>query len=150
MPTPLAPFLGFIILHFKSHCTGIKPRVNWKQRPMLSSTKTFGLCGGECRFHSPHLLALTRLSCILSCGASFQVSMLSNKFWLWFLNNEFLSSQVYCRVRPVNVPDQECCIEVISSSTVQVHPPDGYRIFRNGEYKEVRLCLKVAREREKL
>ncbi|ETE58868.1 Kinesin-like protein KIF23, partial [Ophiophagus hannah] len=35
---------------------------------------------------------------------------------------------VYCRVRPVGVPNQECCIEVISCTTVQVHPPDGYRI----------------------
>ncbi|KAF7239576.1 Kinesin-like protein KIF23 [Varanus komodoensis] len=49
---------------------------------------------------------------------------------------------VYCRVRPVSVPDQECCIEVISSTTVQVHPPDGYRISRNGEYKEVQYSFK--------
>ncbi|XP_077173791.1 kinesin-like protein KIF23 isoform X8 [Paroedura picta] len=47
---------------------------------------------------------------------------------------------VYCRVRPV--PDQECCIEVISSTTVQVHPPDGYRSSRNGEYKEVQYSFK--------
>lgn len=45
--------------------------------------------------------------------------------------------QVYCRVRPLGRPDQECCIEVINESTVQIHPPDGYRIFRNGEYREV-------------
>ena len=45
--------------------------------------------------------------------------------------------QVYCRVRPLSRPDQECCIEVINESTVQIHPPDGYRIFRNGEYREV-------------
>ncbi|XP_063170082.1 kinesin-like protein KIF23 isoform X8 [Candoia aspera] len=49
---------------------------------------------------------------------------------------------VYCRVRPVSVPDQECCIEVISRTTVQVHPPDGYRIARNGEYKEVQYSFK--------
>ncbi|XP_066491555.1 kinesin-like protein KIF23 isoform X4 [Tiliqua scincoides] len=47
---------------------------------------------------------------------------------------------VYCRVRPVAVPDQECCIEVVSSTTVQVHPPDGYR--RAGEYKEVQYSFK--------
>lgn len=52
------------------------------------------------------------------------------------LNGNFLP-QVYCRVRPVAVPDQECCIEMVSSTTVQVHPPDGYR--RAGEYKEVKL-----------
>uniref|UniRef100_A0A670ZHM7 Kinesin-like protein n=1 Tax=Pseudonaja textilis TaxID=8673 RepID=A0A670ZHM7_PSETE len=49
---------------------------------------------------------------------------------------------VYCRIRPVSVPSQECCIEVISSTTVQVHPPDGYRIARNGEYKEVQYSFK--------
>ncbi|XP_058012743.1 kinesin-like protein KIF23 isoform X1 [Ahaetulla prasina] len=49
---------------------------------------------------------------------------------------------VYCRVRPVSVPNQECCIEVISSTTVQVHSPDGYRIARNGEYKEVQYSFK--------
>ncbi|XP_039217946.1 kinesin-like protein KIF23 isoform X1 [Crotalus tigris] len=49
---------------------------------------------------------------------------------------------VYCRIRPVGVPNQECCIEVISSTTVQVHSPDGYRIARNGEYKEVQYSFK--------
>ncbi|XP_034291468.1 kinesin-like protein KIF23 isoform X4 [Pantherophis guttatus] len=49
---------------------------------------------------------------------------------------------VYCRVRPVGVSNQECCIEVISSTTVQVHSPDGYRIARNGEYKEVQYSFK--------
>ncbi|XP_032088789.1 kinesin-like protein KIF23 isoform X4 [Thamnophis elegans] len=49
---------------------------------------------------------------------------------------------VYCRVRPVGIPNQECCIEVISSTTVQVHSPDGYRIARNGEYKEVQYSFK--------
>ncbi|KAJ7311184.1 hypothetical protein JRQ81_006792 [Phrynocephalus forsythii] len=50
--------------------------------------------------------------------------------------------EVYCRLRPVSVPDQECCIEVIDSRTVQVHTPDGYRICRNGEYKEVQYSFK--------
>ncbi|XP_070618383.1 RCC1 domain-containing protein 1 isoform X1 [Erythrolamprus reginae] len=49
---------------------------------------------------------------------------------------------VYCRIRPVGIPNQECCIEVISSTTVQVHSPDGYRIARNGEYKEVQYSFK--------
>lgn len=40
-------------------------------------------------------------------------------------------------MRPLSRPDQECCIEVINETTVQIHPPDGYRIFRNGEYREV-------------
>ncbi|XP_030434771.1 kinesin-like protein KIF23 isoform X2 [Gopherus evgoodei] len=49
---------------------------------------------------------------------------------------------VYCRVRPLSVQDQECCIEVISETTVQIHPPDGYRIFRNGEYREMQYTFK--------
>ncbi|XP_026711840.1 kinesin-like protein KIF23, partial [Athene cunicularia] len=48
---------------------------------------------------------------------------------------------VYCRVRPLSWPDQECCIEVINETTVQIHPPEGYRIFRNGEYREVFFCV---------
>ncbi|XP_014743290.1 PREDICTED: kinesin-like protein KIF23 [Sturnus vulgaris] len=44
---------------------------------------------------------------------------------------------VYCRVRPLSRADQECCIEVINSTTVQLHPPEGFRVFRNGEYREV-------------
>ncbi|XP_009707411.1 PREDICTED: kinesin-like protein KIF23, partial [Cariama cristata] len=50
--------------------------------------------------------------------------------------------QVYCRVRPLSRPDQECCIEVINETTVQIHPPDGYRIFRNGEYRETQYSFK--------
>uniref|UniRef100_A0A8C3JHW5 Kinesin-like protein n=1 Tax=Calidris pygmaea TaxID=425635 RepID=A0A8C3JHW5_9CHAR len=49
---------------------------------------------------------------------------------------------VYCRVRPLGRPDQECCIEVIDETTVQIHPPDGYRIFRNGEYRETQYSFK--------
>ncbi|XP_023962974.1 kinesin-like protein KIF23 isoform X7 [Chrysemys picta bellii] len=49
---------------------------------------------------------------------------------------------VYCRVRPLSVQDQECCIEVISETTIQIHPPDGYRIFRNGEYRETQYTFK--------
>uniref|UniRef100_A0A669P6C2 Kinesin-like protein n=1 Tax=Phasianus colchicus TaxID=9054 RepID=A0A669P6C2_PHACC len=37
---------------------------------------------------------------------------------------------------------QECCIEVINESTVQIHQPDGYRIFRNGEYRETQYSFK--------
>ncbi|KAM6119550.1 LOW QUALITY PROTEIN: kinesin-like protein KIF23 [Pterocles gutturalis] len=49
---------------------------------------------------------------------------------------------VYCRVRPLSRSDQECCIEVINETTVQIHPPDGYRIFRNGEYRETQYSFK--------
>ncbi|XP_039721119.1 kinesin-like protein KIF23 isoform X5 [Pteropus medius] len=43
---------------------------------------------------------------------------------------------VYCRVRPLSFPDHECCIEVINNTTVQLHTPEGYRLNRNGDYKE--------------
>ncbi|XP_069722695.1 kinesin-like protein KIF23 isoform X3 [Phaenicophaeus curvirostris] len=49
---------------------------------------------------------------------------------------------VYCRVRPLSRPDQERCIEVISETTVQIHPPDRYRTARNGEYREMQYSFK--------
>ncbi|MEE6503506.1 hypothetical protein FKM82_004842 [Ascaphus truei] len=49
---------------------------------------------------------------------------------------------VYCRVRPLSPPDQECCIEVINETTVQLHIPDGTRVNRNGEYKETQYSFK--------
>nr|XP_012996924.1 kinesin-like protein KIF23 isoform X3 [Cavia porcellus] len=51
---------------------------------------------------------------------------------------------VYCRVRPLSFPDQECsCIEVISSTTVQFHPPEGYyKVNRTGNDKETQYSFK--------
>ncbi|XP_019333376.2 kinesin-like protein KIF23 isoform X9 [Alligator mississippiensis] len=49
---------------------------------------------------------------------------------------------VYCRVRPLGEQDAERCVEVVSDTTVQLHPPDGYRVFRNGEYKETQYTFK--------
>ncbi|KAK7880603.1 hypothetical protein WMY93_032754 [Mugilogobius chulae] len=49
---------------------------------------------------------------------------------------------VYCRVRPLGAEDQECCIEVISSSTIQLHAPEGFKVNRNGEYKETQYSFK--------
>ncbi|KAI5163800.1 kinesin-like protein KIF23 isoform X5 [Manis pentadactyla] len=49
---------------------------------------------------------------------------------------------VYCRVRPLSFPDQERCIEVINSTTVQLHTPEGYRFNRNGDYKETQYSFK--------
>uniref|UniRef100_A0A8C6LDG0 Kinesin-like protein n=1 Tax=Nothobranchius furzeri TaxID=105023 RepID=A0A8C6LDG0_NOTFU len=43
---------------------------------------------------------------------------------------------VYCRIRPLGAEDEECCVEMISSSTIQLHAPDGLKANRNGEYKE--------------
>ncbi|KAJ8344424.1 hypothetical protein SKAU_G00317530 [Synaphobranchus kaupii] len=43
---------------------------------------------------------------------------------------------VYCRVRPLSAEDGECCIEVISDTTIQLHAPDGLKANRNGEFKE--------------
>ncbi|XP_077601070.1 kinesin-like protein KIF23 isoform X1 [Stigmatopora nigra] len=49
---------------------------------------------------------------------------------------------VYCRVRPLGGEDEECCIEVISSSTIQMHAPEGFKTTRNGEYKEMQYSFK--------
>ncbi|XP_057579054.1 kinesin-like protein KIF23 isoform X7 [Hippopotamus amphibius kiboko] len=49
---------------------------------------------------------------------------------------------VYCRVRPLGLPEQECCIEVINNTTVQLHTPEGYRLNRNGDYKETQYSFK--------
>uniref|UniRef100_A0AAZ3SI41 Kinesin-like protein n=1 Tax=Oncorhynchus tshawytscha TaxID=74940 RepID=A0AAZ3SI41_ONCTS len=52
---------------------------------------------------------------------------------------------VYCRIRPLGATDEECCIEMISSTTIQLHAPDGIKANRNGEYKEVPLFEDVAK-----
>ncbi|KAM3609753.1 uncharacterized protein V6R79_019786 [Siganus canaliculatus] len=57
-------------------------------------------------------------------------------------NNQKDPVGVYCRVRPLGVEDQECCIEVISSSTIQLHAPEGFKTNRNGEYKETQYSFK--------
>ncbi|XP_041640082.1 kinesin-like protein KIF23 isoform X2 [Cheilinus undulatus] len=49
---------------------------------------------------------------------------------------------VYCRIRPLGEGDVECCVEMISSSTIQLHPPDGLKANRNGEYKETQYSFK--------
>ncbi|XP_051580680.1 kinesin-like protein KIF23 isoform X2 [Myxocyprinus asiaticus] len=49
---------------------------------------------------------------------------------------------VYCRVRPLGAEDEECCIEVISNTTIQLHAPDGLKANRNGEYKETQYSFK--------
>ncbi|XP_061531946.1 kinesin-like protein KIF23 isoform X1 [Phycodurus eques] len=49
---------------------------------------------------------------------------------------------VYCRVRPLGGEDEECCIEVISESTIQLHAPEGFKTTRNGEYKETQYSFK--------
>lgn len=52
-----------------------------------------------------------------------------------------LCFKVYCRIRPLGTEDEECCVEMISSSTIQLHAPDGLKANRNGEYKEVSVLL---------
>ncbi|XP_075875627.1 kinesin-like protein KIF23 isoform X2 [Nelusetta ayraudi] len=49
---------------------------------------------------------------------------------------------VYCRIRPPGAEDEECCVEMISSSTIQLHPPDGLKANRHGEYKEASYSFK--------
>ncbi|XP_068427247.1 kinesin-like protein KIF23 isoform X3 [Clinocottus analis] len=49
---------------------------------------------------------------------------------------------VYCRIRPLGAEDTECCVEMISSSTIQLHAPDGIKANRNGEFKETQYSFK--------
>nr|XP_057944617.1 kinesin-like protein KIF23 isoform X2 [Doryrhamphus excisus] len=49
---------------------------------------------------------------------------------------------VYCRIRPLAGESEECCVEMISSSTIQLHAPDGLKANRNGEYKETQYSFK--------
>ncbi|XP_008308714.1 kinesin-like protein KIF23 isoform X6 [Cynoglossus semilaevis] len=49
---------------------------------------------------------------------------------------------VYCRIRPLGAENEECCVEMISSSTIQLHPPDGLKANRNGEFKETQYSFK--------
>uniref|UniRef100_A0A665U960 Kinesin-like protein n=1 Tax=Echeneis naucrates TaxID=173247 RepID=A0A665U960_ECHNA len=57
-------------------------------------------------------------------------------------NNQKDPVGVYCRVRPLGVEDEECCIEVISSTTIQLHAPEGFKTNRNGECKETQYSFK--------
>uniref|UniRef100_A0A8B9KM58 Kinesin-like protein n=1 Tax=Astyanax mexicanus TaxID=7994 RepID=A0A8B9KM58_ASTMX len=44
--------------------------------------------------------------------------------------------------RPLGADDEECCVEVISSTTIQLHAPDGLKANRNGEFKETQYSFK--------
>ncbi|KAG5274062.1 hypothetical protein AALO_G00158730 [Alosa alosa] len=57
-------------------------------------------------------------------------------------NNQKDPVGVYCRVRPLSCDDEECCIEVIHNTTIQLHAPDGLKANRNGEYKETQYSFK--------
>ncbi|XP_056622947.1 kinesin-like protein KIF23 isoform X3 [Triplophysa dalaica] len=57
-------------------------------------------------------------------------------------NNQKDPVGVYCRVRPLGAEDEECCIEVISNTTIQLHAPDGLKANRNGEFKETQYSFK--------
>ncbi|XP_077105021.1 kinesin-like protein KIF23 isoform X2 [Siphateles boraxobius] len=57
-------------------------------------------------------------------------------------NNQKDPVGVYCRVRPLGADDDECCIEVISNTTIQLHAPDGLKANRNGEFKETQYSFK--------
>ncbi|XP_022535405.1 kinesin-like protein KIF23 isoform X2 [Astyanax mexicanus] len=57
-------------------------------------------------------------------------------------NNQKDPVGVYCRVRPLGADDEECCVEVISSTTIQLHAPDGLKANRNGEFKETQYSFK--------
>ncbi|KAM6949923.1 kinesin-like protein KIF23 isoform 2-T2 [Lycodopsis pacificus] len=49
---------------------------------------------------------------------------------------------VYCRIRPLGAENEECCVDMISNSTIQLHAPDGLKANRNGEFKETQYSFK--------
>ncbi|XP_056134870.1 kinesin-like protein KIF23 [Lampris incognitus] len=57
-------------------------------------------------------------------------------------NTEMDPVGVYCRIRPLGPEDGECCVEMISNTTIQLHAPDGLKANRNGEYKETQYTFK--------
>ncbi|KAJ8002492.1 hypothetical protein DPEC_G00159470 [Dallia pectoralis] len=57
-------------------------------------------------------------------------------------NNQKDPVGVYCRVRPLGTEEDECCIEVISNTTIHLHAPDGLKANRNGEFKETQYSFK--------
>nr|XP_022309325.1 kinesin-like protein KIF23 isoform X1 [Crassostrea virginica] len=45
--------------------------------------------------------------------------------------------EVYCRVRPLDNPDDNCCVKPLSTSVVQLIPPENsLAVARNGQIKE--------------
>lgn len=43
--------------------------------------------------------------------------------------------QVYCRIRPLDPPNQESCVTVLSETTVQVVPPEASQGYKSGPTK---------------
>lgn len=85
-----------------------------------------------------HLLCLNKIIPILNGTTIFMVLAREQYICIcWY------DVQVYCRIRPPGAEDEECCVEMISSSTIQLHPPDGLKANRNGEYKEVSVSVFV-------
>lgn len=45
--------------------------------------------------------------------------------------------QVYCRVRPMQYPNDVSCMKVISDTTIAITPPESATNFRNAAHKEI-------------
>ena len=43
--------------------------------------------------------------------------------------------QVYCRIRPLDPPNQESCVTVLNESTLQVVPPEVSQGYKSGTTK---------------
>ncbi len=43
--------------------------------------------------------------------------------------------QVYCRIRPLDVPSDDSCVTVLSDTVVQVVPPETSQGYRSGTTK---------------
>jgi hypothetical protein len=46
-----------------------------------------------------------------------------------------ITVQVYCRIRPPDVPSDDSCVTVLSDTVVQVVPPETSQGYRSGTTK---------------
>ncbi|XP_031600343.2 kinesin-like protein KIF23 [Oreochromis aureus] len=67
-------------------------------------------------------------------GTKFPIYEYNRLYYLQTVNTE--------GVLPLGSEDEECCVEMISSTTIQLHAPDGLKANRNGEYKETQYSFK--------
>ncbi|XP_033624809.1 kinesin-like protein KIF23 isoform X1 [Asterias rubens] len=50
--------------------------------------------------------------------------------------------EVYCRLRPVSAGETNLCVDVISSNTIKLTPPENSIAVKNGNYKETQHSFK--------
>ena len=54
--------------------------------------------------------------------------------------------QVYCRIRPLEIPNEETCVTILNGTTIQVLPPETSQGYRSGITKVLVFYLDVVQE----